>query len=97
MKVLSYGADGSYIDLEIEGAPDRAARTHALAESLRATFPAADVVTGAGAVAVFGAPLEAVRDAALRAPDHVYTAPPSVRTHIIDVVYDGPDLLDVSV
>lgn len=96
MKIVSYGQNGAYIDLDIAGSPDRAARTHALAASLRAAFPAADVVAGAGTVAVFGLPLGPVRDAALRAAGDAPPPPASVRSHEIDVIYDGPDLDDIA-
>jgi KipI family sensor histidine kinase inhibitor len=133
VKVLPYGEGGAYVDLEAGDAPDRAARTHALAAALREVFPGADVVAGAGVVAVFAgaagggaagdvggvaadgagdvvaavrASLGArmggawsVRESApgVSAPDRdVYTSSAAVRTHWIDVVYDGPDLDDVA-
>lgn len=95
MKVLPYGEGGAYVDLEAGDASDRAARTHALAGALRAALPEADVVAGAGVVAVFGADIGAVRAAVATAASgsrDVYTPAAPVRTHVLDVVYDGPDL-----
>lgn len=99
MRALPYGEDGVYVDLEAGEAEDRAARTHALAASLRAAHPAADVVAGAGVVAVFGlGPREraALLAAPPGAPPDVYTSSAPVCTHRVDVVYDGPDLDDVA-
>lgn len=61
MKVLPYGERGTYVDLEAGDAADRSARTRGLARRLRAAFPEADVVCGAGVVAVFGAAIDDVR------------------------------------
>ena len=113
MKVLPYGEDGAYLDLGVDDAPDRAARTLAASAALRAAFPGADVVCGAGVVAVFGANVDHVRAAMAvaevaagtaevtgAAPGdraaHVYTSTANMRTHEIDVLYDGPDLDDVA-
>jgi len=94
MKVAPYGRDAVFVDLEIERAPDRAARTHALAEALRRAWPEADVVLGAGTVVVVGAPLAEVERVA-GAPLLVEARAPR-REHAIAVVYNGPDLASVA-
>ncbi len=63
MRVLPYGEGAAYIDVEADASPDRAARTGTIVRALRAAFPEADVVAGAGAIAVFGADPSAVREA----------------------------------
>ena len=84
--VVPYGAGAVFVDLGIDAAPDRAARTLALAEALREAFPAADVVLGAG--------IDEVRRIA-SAPTRA--APRALpRTHTIAAAYDGPDLADVA-
>jgi KipI family sensor histidine kinase inhibitor len=92
-RVVPYGRAGTLVDLECERAPDRALRTHAVASALRAAFPDADIVVGAGTVAVFGGSPEDVRGALA----HVaVAAPASGRSHQIATVYDGPDLNEVA-
>lgn len=91
--VLPYGPRAAFVDLRCEGAPDRAARTHALASALRAAFPSADVVVGAGTLAVAGVPVEAARVAAEAPP----VAPVREgREHAVDTIYDGPDLAEAA-
>ncbi|MBK8254831.1 MAG: carboxyltransferase domain-containing protein [Polyangiaceae bacterium] len=63
MKIVSYGAAGAYVDLEAEDPAVRARCTLETSSLLRKAFPAADVVSGVGAVAVFGADPVAVRRA----------------------------------
>lgn len=92
--VTPYGEGAAFVDLGLEGAPDRAAQTHALAEALRARWPAADVVVGAGTVVVVGvAPDEVVRVAPSAAKEQ--PARPG-RTHVVAAAYDGPDLAEVA-
>lgn len=95
VRVLPYGEDGAYVELEVGAAGERAARTHALAGALRAAFPGADVVAGAGVVAVFGASEDAVR-AAVAAAARTIPPPAAASIHLIDVAYDGPDLDDIA-
>ncbi|MDI1447864.1 carboxyltransferase domain-containing protein [Polyangium sp. 6x1] len=91
--LLPYGESAVYVDLGVENAPDRAARTHAAAAALREVFPGSDVVVGGGVVVVANVAysdevvrtIEAATSGA--AGGHV-----SGRTHVIPVVYDGPDL-----
>ncbi|MEZ4315496.1 MAG: carboxyltransferase domain-containing protein, partial [Polyangiaceae bacterium] len=95
MKVLPYGEDGAYVDLEAGDAPDRAPRTHALAAALRAAFPDADVVTGAGVVAVFGAQASAVETTLtglrVTSPD-AYTSSPDAYTSPRNVYASSPNV-----
>jgi KipI family sensor histidine kinase inhibitor len=96
-RVVAYG-EGAFVDLGVEAAPDRAAQTHALAAAIRGAWPEADVIVGAGTLAVAGTPVDAVRDLACAHAesrrDAVAAAP--ARTHVIAAVYDGPDLDDVA-
>ncbi len=96
-RVVAYGG-GAFVDLGIDEAPDRAARTHALAAALRGAWPEADVVVAAGTLAVAGAPVDEVRRFACAhvASPRVAVAGGSPRTHVIAAVYDGPDLDDVA-
>src|SRR5213075_1333525 len=87
MRVEPYGDGALYVDLEIDDAPDRAAQTHAIAAALRERLPQADVVIGAGSLALVGVGA-AMRSAARPA------GPSSV--HAIEAVYDGPDLEEVA-
>jgi KipI family sensor histidine kinase inhibitor len=96
MKVQPYGDGALFVDLELADAPDRTERTHAVAAALRERLPKADVVVGAGCVAVVG--LGAWDDVEqLVAEAMRRRAPPArSRVHCIDVVYDGPDLEEVA-
>jgi len=99
-----YGEAALSIDLDLERAPDRAARTHAAAAALRARLGgrAAEVVVGAGAVVVVGLDpaldpgdlLAGALDGAATDSEAPALAPP--RSHVIPVVYDGPDLAEVA-
>ena len=86
-RTIAYGARAVLVDLGLEGAPDRAARTHALAEALRAAWPSADVIVGAGTVAVVGVALDEVRRVAASPP--APRAHPVTRAHTIAAAYDG--------
>ena len=97
MKCVAYGEDAAYVDLEIDTAPDRAARTRAAAEAIQRKFPEADVVVGAGAIAVHGvAPSYALREAARLAAGSGQIESVARLLRRIDVVYDGPDLEPVA-
>jgi KipI family sensor histidine kinase inhibitor len=97
MKVHPYGDGALYVDLELADAPDRAERTHAVAAALRDGLPAIDVVVGAGSLALVGL---GAWDDVEGIIAHAMHARPSTRArpkvHVIDVVYDGPDLDDVA-
>ncbi|MFT3767125.1 MAG: carboxyltransferase domain-containing protein [Minicystis sp.] len=94
MRVEAYGQEATFVDLGVEDAPERAARTHALAEALRAAWPSADVIVGAGTVVAVGVGLEEVRRVAIAATS--VRAHAETRTHAIAAVYDGPDLAAVA-
>jgi KipI family sensor histidine kinase inhibitor len=92
-RVVYYGQDAFYLDLGLEGAPDRAARTHAAAAWLRARLPDADVVVGGGVVVVANVPRTADVEATIAAAAEVSAEQaPSGRLHVIRAIYDGPDL-----
>jgi biotin-dependent carboxylase-like uncharacterized protein len=86
--VTAYGERAAYVDLGAGG--DRAARTHALAAALRRAWPEADVVVGAGTLAVVGASVDDVRRFTAAPPAAVPAAP--MHAHAIAAAYDGPDL-----
>jgi KipI family sensor histidine kinase inhibitor len=97
MRVEPYGDGALYVDLEIDDAPDRAARTHAVAAALRERLPQADIVIGAGSVALVGLgawdDVEALVAGAMRGP---LRSPERTSVHAIEAVYDGPDLDEVA-
>ena len=93
-RVLPYGERAAYVDLGLDAAPDRAARTHALGEALGAALPHADVIVGAGSVVVVGEAIDRVR-ALAASPPPARSAEPT-REHVIASLYDGPDLAEVA-
>lgn len=107
---VPYGEAAIYLDLGLERAQDRAARTHAAAALVRAALPAgalSEVVLGAGTLLLAG-----IAPGARPAVDAVLAklaadleqgpgeAPASAalrgREHAIHVVYDGPDLAETA-
>jgi KipI family sensor histidine kinase inhibitor len=97
MKVHAYGDGALYVDLEIDDAPDRAAQTHAIGATLRELLPQADVVIGAGSVALVGVGawdhVENLVTGAMRGAARPARAS---SVHTIEAVYDGPDLEEVA-
>ena len=97
MKIHPYGDGALYVDLEIDDAPDRAEATRNLASALRRRLPKADVVVGAGNLALVGLgawdDVERIVMAALG--DRASQGPPPA-VHALGIVYDGPDLGDVA-
>src|SRR5262245_41099892 len=93
MRLLPYGDGALYVDLELDDAEGRAARTHAVAARLRESLPSADGVVGAGVVVLAGIggrdDPEALVVEAIRAPNGGSL---EGREHRVRVVYDGPDL-----
>jgi KipI family sensor histidine kinase inhibitor len=89
--LADFGQGALLVDLGLETAADRAARTHRAAAVLRAALPAADVVIGAGTVLVEGASREDITAALAGAADETIV-PTEAREHAIAAVYDGPDL-----
>jgi KipI family sensor histidine kinase inhibitor len=98
LRVLPYGADAALVDLGCDEAPDRADRTLALATRLRARHPDADVVIGAGTIAVVGVTAEALGDLAVSEEHAIALGPAQAagRLHVLGAVYDGPDLGEVA-
>ncbi|MFO0762191.1 MAG: carboxyltransferase domain-containing protein [Byssovorax sp.] len=90
--LLGSGEDAFLVDLGCEDAPDRAARTWAAAERLRAALPGAEVVIGAGTVLVEGASQDAIRAALEGGAPLPASALREGREHVLPAVYDGPDL-----
>jgi KipI family sensor histidine kinase inhibitor len=97
MKIHAYGDNALFIDLEIDDAPDRRKRTHAVGRELRRRLASADVVVGAGTLAIVGVgawdDLDDIVAQALHADADDDFAP---RLHVVRAVYDGPDLDDVA-
>lgn len=97
MKIAPYGERAAYIDLEIEDAPDRASRTLAVAAALRASFPGADIVIGAGTLAGVGIQsLDAARAIIEAASGGEAPGLEGTRRYEIGAIYDGPDLAAVA-
>jgi len=96
MKVHPYGEGALYVDLELDEDDDRAAKTHAVAGALRQRLPQADVVVGAGSVALVGLgpwdDIDAIVVEAMRRAGPM----PERATHDLDTLYDGPDLDEVA-
>jgi KipI family sensor histidine kinase inhibitor len=97
MKVHPYGEGALFVDLEIDDAPDRARRTQAVGRALRRRLASADIVLGAGTLAIIGVgawdDLDAIIAESLGAgADDTF----SPKTHILRAVYDGVDLEDVA-
>lgn len=97
MKVHPYGESALYVDLEMDDHADRAERTRAVGRALRARVPRAEVVLGAGSIAVVGLgawdEIESVIADAMRAPPQ---AGRPAKIHEIRVVYDGQDLAEIA-
>jgi KipI family sensor histidine kinase inhibitor len=94
LKSARFGEGAVYLDLEVEAAPDRAARTLAAAAALREAMPGADIAVGAGTILVVGPASE--EEALSVARPALSGLPPALekpRTHSIEAVYDGPDLV----
>jgi biotin-dependent carboxylase-like uncharacterized protein len=91
-RIIPCGAAATFVDLRCDEAPDRAARTHALAAAVRDAWPEADVVVGAGTLVIAGVPASEVHALPL-AGAGAGASPP--RVHAIAAVYDGPDLADL--
>jgi len=97
MKVHPYGDGALYVDLELADAPDRAERTHAVAAALRERLPRADVVVGAGSVALVGlGAWDEVERLVAEAMQRRGSTGHKPKEHLIEVVYDGPDLEEVA-
>jgi KipI family sensor histidine kinase inhibitor len=97
MKVHPYGEGALFVDLEIEDAPDRGRRTQAVGRALRRRLQSADIVLGAGTLAIIGVgawdDLDAIIAESLRGENDDAL---SVKTHVLRAVYDGVDLAEVA-
>jgi KipI family sensor histidine kinase inhibitor len=97
MKVYPYGESALYVDLEMDDLADRAERTQAVARALRTRVPRAEVVLGAGSIAVVGLgawdDIESVVADAMRAPPQERRP---AKVHEIRVIYDGEDLVEIA-
>jgi KipI family sensor histidine kinase inhibitor len=97
MKIHPYGEGALFIDLEIDEAPDRARRTLAVGRALRRRLASADIVLGAGTLAIVGVgawdDLDAIIAESLA--DDADEAR-STKVHVLRAVYDGVDLDDVA-
>ncbi len=97
MKTHPYGEGALFVDLELEVAPLRVRKTHAVAAAVRRRLPDVDVVVGVGTLALVGLgawdDIEDVVAAALHAGDGHRPEPTH---HAIAVVYDGTDLDEVA-
>jgi KipI family sensor histidine kinase inhibitor len=98
----AFGDDAIYLDLGELAASERARRTLAVAGALRQRFASAEVVVGAGAIAVHGvAPTADALDAAVHAAQQLDVHQAGIdadagRLHHVAVVYDGADLDEVA-
>lgn len=98
MRLLPYGDDAVFVDLELGDDLHRIRRTHAVARALKTGLPSSsDIVLGEAAIVVVGERdeerIEAlVRDALPAALPPLEEAP----LHIVPTIYDGPDLAEVA-
>ena len=97
MKIHPYGESALFVDLEIDEEPERARRTQAVGRALRRRLASADIVLGAGTLAIIGVgawdDLDAIIAESLRAgADDALAA----KTHVLRAVYDGVDLDEVA-
>ena len=96
-RYLPYGQAAVYLDLDGEHALHRASRTHVVAHVLRQRFPTADIVVGGGVIVVVGnLHVDDVAAVVANAPVGEPSDAFSRQTHIIPVVFDGPDIDDVA-
>jgi KipI family sensor histidine kinase inhibitor len=95
-QVFRYGQNALYVDLNLETAPDRATRTHHLANLLRERYPEADIVVGGGVIVVIGNFREEELLSVISKPDALASFAVPRKTHRVPIVFDGPDLEDVS-
>jgi len=93
MKIHPYGDSALFVDLEIDDAPDRQKRTQAVGRELRRRLASADIVVGAGTLAIVGVgawdDLDGIIAETLRADVDDPFAP---KLHVVRAIYDGEDL-----
>jgi KipI family sensor histidine kinase inhibitor len=95
-QIFRYGQDALYVDLNLETAPDRAMKTHHVANLLRERYPAADIVVGGGVIVVVGNFRPEDILATTSNTDEKKSSDVPRKTHRVPVVFDGPDLEDVA-
>ncbi len=95
-KILRYGQDATYVDLDLQNAPDRGTRTHGVAHALRHRFPHADIIVGGGVVVLVGNVDEAQLTSVVEESAQRPSGGLSARNHTLPIVFDGPDLEDVA-
>lgn len=95
-QISRYGQNALYVDLNVETASDRATRTHHVAHLLRRRHPTADVVVGGGVVVIMGDVRSDDVIAAISDLAEIPSFDASRKTHRVPIVFDGPDLDDVS-
>jgi KipI family sensor histidine kinase inhibitor len=97
MKIHPYGDNALFVDLEMGDAPDRQKRTQSVGRELRRRLGSADVVLGAGSLAVVGVgawdDLDAIIAETLRASVDDDFLP---TLHVVRAIYDGADLEQVA-
>jgi len=95
-QIFRYGQDALYVDLNLETDPDRAIKTHHVANLLRERYPAADIVVGGGVIVIVGnCRLEDIL-AMIANTDEKASSDVPRKTHRVPIVFDGPDLEDVA-
>ena len=96
MKIQPYGENALFIDLEIEGEGTQK-RTQAVGRELQRRLATADVVIGAGTLAVMGVgawdDLDGIIAESLRSNIDDDFVP---KLHVVRAIYDGVDLDDVA-
>ena len=96
IRFFRYGQEALYIDLDLQDAPNRALRTHAVAHVLRDLFPDTEIIVGGGVLVVVGYVPENDLVMTLREATQHRIASFAHQTHVLPVVFDGPDLEDVA-
>jgi len=98
MKLLPYGDQALFVDLELPDDENRMPRTHAIARALRKRFPERDVVIGVGCLTVHGRdlPYSEVEAIAQRLLDDPSRSGDPPRLHRVPAIYDGPDLEELA-
>lgn len=98
-KVRPYGRAGLYVEVNPMSSTLRRRLTQLIGTLLEEQFPDADVVLGAGVVAVFGENLPAPQlpsTEVLLSSTRVLNSDANTRQHTIPVLYDGVDLIDAA-
>jgi KipI family sensor histidine kinase inhibitor len=97
MKIHPYGDNAVFVDLEIDDAPDRPARTQAVGRELRRHLSTADVVVGAGNLAIIGVGAWDDLDGIIAEALHRDGVDPfAPKVHVVRAIYDGEDLEGVA-